>query len=820
MKLTANGRRRLQLLTTILLVVTIVAIIYTLVAWIVSEPGSFEPLNVLFFAVLSGLTAVSAWLGRADNVAPPESSMVAEAETIPLGPLRQQIADSFDLDELRTLCLDMGIRYDDLSGDTISVKTASLVATMQRRGQLAKLTAVLQRERPHITWFVPAQLEQQYGLRRNVRAAWIDGVLKQSVTDEIALELKLTCQPQALARKTFYVPGQVDRPVEKDVPALFAEFGSLLILGEPGSGKTMTLLQLAERLLDAAEADPTQPTPVVLNLSSWAVQQGALPDWMVEELLLQYQLPRETGRRLIANGGLIYLLDGLDEVAAEARDACVQAINELKAQQPTPLVVCCRVAEYEGLAEKLNVGTAVCIQPLTDAQIDDYLRRPELKLTAVRQMVKTDAAMRELAQTPLFLSVMTLAYRDMKRADLRQLPTPEARRAHLYDHYVAEMWRRRPLNGNEGYTQTQAMNWLTNLAHGMKHHNQSTFYIERLQPTWLPTDRSEYPLAVINGVIWGLLCGFGAWLFSMLFSRLYGGPLFWDIKAESEIIGLSVGLFTGVVFGFASLYSPIKLVEKLVWRPVQLRNFLSDFFSTLFPGIMVMLVIITIMGGFFGGLIGWETNGIIGMLIGIVIAPLFFIPVLLAILFILFLGPSTWLSASVNTEQYLTPRYPNRAISVSSYNAVRMGIIHMPIAMLSGMLFGLIIGGARSAPHDNLMDMATSAYPGIIVGLVSGMILGMGLGLFEFGGETVWRHYILRWLLARQGILPFPFKDHALVAYLDAMKDRIFLRRVGGGWVFIHRALLDYFASLHPDATPAESIILNPEGVKNPDDAE
>ncbi|MCL4264102.1 MAG: hypothetical protein KJ069_12840 [Anaerolineae bacterium] len=247
MKLTANGRRRLQILTTILLIATIIAIIFTLAAWIVSEPGSFEPLNVLFFAVLSGLTAVSAWLGRAENVAPPESSTVAEAETIPLGPLRRQIADSFDLDELRTLCLDMGIRYDDLSGDTISAKTASLVATMQRRGQLGQLTAVLQRERPHVTWFLPAQLEQQYGLRRNVHAAWIDGVLKQSVTDEIALELRLTYQPQALPRKTLYVPGQIDRPVEKDVPGLFAEFGSLLILGEPGSGKTMTLLPISRK---------------------------------------------------------------------------------------------------------------------------------------------------------------------------------------------------------------------------------------------------------------------------------------------------------------------------------------------------------------------------------------------------------------------------------------------------------------------------------------------------------------------------------------------------------------------------------------------
>jgi len=49
-------------------------------------------------------------------------------------------------------------------------------------------------------------------------------------------------------------------------------------------------------------------------------------------------------------------------------------------------------------------------------------------------------------------------------------------------------------------------------------------------------------------------------------------------------------------------------------------------------------------------------------------------------------------------------------------------------------------------------------------------------------------------LLARQGVLPFPFRDRDLIAYLDAMAERLLLRRVGGGWMFIHRVLLDYFA--------------------------
>lgn len=825
MKLTANGRRRLQLLTTILLVVTIVAIIYTLVAWIVSEPGSFEPLNVLFFAVLSGLTAVSAWLGRADNVAPPESNAVAEAETVPLGILRQKIADSFDLNELRTLCLDIGINYESFNGGgTIEGKSASLLAYMQRRNQLPQLMAALEKERPDVIWPMPAQLQSRYGLIQNVRTSWIDGVLKQSVTDEIALELKLTYQPQALVRTTLYVPGQVERPVEKDVPTLFAESGSLLILGEPGSGKTLTLLQLAESLLDVAEADPAQPTPVVLNLSSWAMHKGALPDWIVEELLLQYQLPRETSRRLIASGGLIYLLDGLDEVAAEARDACVQAINELKAQQPAPLVVCCRVAEYEGLAAKLNLGTAVCIQPLTDEQIDDYLRRPELKLTAVRQMVKTDAAMRELAQTPLFLSVMTLAYRDMKRADLKQLPTPEARRAHLYDHYVAEMWRRRPLNGNEPYDETQAMTWLTNLAHGMKQHEQTTFYIERLQPTWLPNLHLNNLYARCSNLVAGMLI---LCLMVPLFGSLivldpdYGVVQFRPERFVRVSFTLLLGglLYAWLPYGLGRwvnlrprlMEHPIKLVEELKWRPRLVRQMPQKqkrriiYTITLVGGGLVFLMLspICLALAVTVGLVDGQDIDIDQFLNVIVFLFILLLALLLIVIFVAILIV-LYLTITIITENVINEPQPNRGIYNSLRNSLRMSFVIMLIAFLSAGLAMWLISEVLSIPG------------GVLVSIVISVIFGLAIGLGDYGGFTLIQHYILRWLLTWQEIFPFP-RDKSFIAFMDVMKDRIFLRRAGGGWVFIHRTLLDYFASLHPDVAPAA-----PEhaGANHPDASE
>ena len=83
---------------------------------------------------------------------------------------------------------------------------------------------------------------------------------------------------------------------------------SLLVLGEPGAGKTTTMLLLARKLIDCAVIDPVEPIPVVLNLVSWAEQQHSLSEWVVEELTSKYQIPRNTGRRWLRNDDLLLLL--------------------------------------------------------------------------------------------------------------------------------------------------------------------------------------------------------------------------------------------------------------------------------------------------------------------------------------------------------------------------------------------------------------------------------------------------------------------------------------------------------------------------------
>jgi hypothetical protein len=60
-----------------------------------------------------------------------------------------------------------------------------------------------------------------------------------------------------------------------------------------------------------------------------------------------------------------------------------------------------------------------------------------------------------------------------------------------------------------------------------------------------------------------------------------------------------------------------------------------------------------------------------------------------------------------------------------------------------------------------------------------------------FGGLAWCQHWALRFMLWRRGWLPW-----RLVPWLEEMAARGLLRRVGGGYIFIHRSLLEYFAAL------------------------
>ena len=182
-------------------------------------------------------------------------------------------------------------------------------------------------------------------LRQAVNRFWIDGVLKSSLYKEVRIRLKLDENADAVDNRPWDLilqqPNQPDQSIDeqKQLIDVYDQMNQqLLILGSPGSGKTTTLLMLTESLLARAAADPTHPTPVVFNLSSWQSGQP-LADWLVEELNQRYQMPKKVSMGWIEHDELIPLLDGLDEVDEARRDACVDAINAYRREHVVSMVV-------------------------------------------------------------------------------------------------------------------------------------------------------------------------------------------------------------------------------------------------------------------------------------------------------------------------------------------------------------------------------------------------------------------------------------------------------------------------------------------------
>lgn len=69
-----------------------------------------------------------------------------------LARLRQNIGDLFDENELRDLCFDLGVKYDDLPAQGTRGKARELVALCERKGQIPKLVKRCRELRPNVEW--------------------------------------------------------------------------------------------------------------------------------------------------------------------------------------------------------------------------------------------------------------------------------------------------------------------------------------------------------------------------------------------------------------------------------------------------------------------------------------------------------------------------------------------------------------------------------------------------------------------------------------------------------------------------------------------
>jgi DNA polymerase III delta prime subunit len=323
---------------------------------------------------------------------------------------------------------------------------------------------------------------------KKVEVFWVKGVLESSLHGALLLQLGMEYRSDMVDHPWDMVLQRSDQPSQvlpegTRMVEVFDELGgSFLILGEPGSGKTTALLELARDLIARANQNDTHPIPVVFSLSSWGESRKNIEDWLVDELNTKYDVPNYVGEGWVEGDEVLLLLDGLDEVREEHRDQCVDAINQFCRKHMMNIVVCSRTHDYKALTNRLMLPGAIIQKPLTSKQIDRYLASLGSKLRGVRKAIRTDTILQELARSPLVLSIITLAYWGMSIDDFRP-GTLEERRNHLFVTYVNRMFEHRKII--EKYKSDQIIRRLIWLGKLMKRNAQTIFHIEQLQPSAL-----------------------------------------------------------------------------------------------------------------------------------------------------------------------------------------------------------------------------------------------------------------------------------------------------------------------------------------------
>lgn len=328
-------------------------------------------------------------------------------------------------------------------------------------------------------------------LRRKVVAFWVDGVLANSIHHAGLLALEKTTEPAAVEQpwaRVLDVRGAAPEPIPagKPIGEVFEEaHRMLIILGEPGAGKTTTLLQLARGCAEAAAGDVVRhPVPVVLNLSTWPPQPRSFAEWVVAELSVRYRVGRRTGRKLLKGKRLLLLLDGLDEMREALRPGFVGALHRFIDSDSCPgIALTCRSHEYASLNIPLRFGAAVRIEPLDDEQVSAYVDAAGGRLDLLGQLLRGDPELREMARSPLMLSILTVTYLDA-------VPGPAGEpvitdhghlRDQVFSRYVSRVVAQRPGD----YAEHEIRASLHALAAKMSESGQTVFAMRDLQPSWL-----------------------------------------------------------------------------------------------------------------------------------------------------------------------------------------------------------------------------------------------------------------------------------------------------------------------------------------------
>ncbi len=229
-----------------------------------------------------------------------------------------------------------------------------------------------------------------------------------------------------------YQSGLADQ--REDLVARMRAATRMLVLGEPGSGKTVALERLSWELCAGTEL----LIPVKIDLLYYA--GTSLESWVRSDLQRTDELRLDDDSALAAflkEGPVrcFMLFDGLNEVGRAYRERFADELVRWMAAYPKhPIIITGRAQDELWRLLRERVEEALVIQPITTTQIVTYLQAQLGDGRGQALYDRLDERLRALAQRPLLLWMMKEA-----GAAGESLP---GNRGELYARFVSRLLRR------------------------------------------------------------------------------------------------------------------------------------------------------------------------------------------------------------------------------------------------------------------------------------------------------------------------------------------------------------------------------------------
>jgi NACHT domain/TIR domain len=256
-----------------------------------------------------------------------------------------------------------------------------------------------------------------------------------------------------------------------------------------------------------------------------------------------------------------------------------------------------------------------------------------------------------------------------------------------------------------------------------------------------------------------------------------------------SIVGLIFGLSYGLIsLTLATQTGDIHLAERIRWTWMHL---LRSLFNSRHLRITLLLTCIIMSIELSIGL----SNGLIWALSQRRITELI-IELIIGLLNPLSIGLSYWFlfglyqGMAQETIEDQDRHVTNQGVHLSLRNSVIMGIIGGGI--IAGVKIITILSSNLSSATWSYVVSSGWVFPMSYELTTGPQLVGISGALLIFlltGGLAIWRHYVIRSLLSRSHTFPMRAPQ-----FLNDATARILLRRIGGGYSFVHRLLLDHLA--------------------------